>query len=150
MAKSIKKSNKETAVQAVLVPKYQLKSIALGEFTLSARPNDNDVEGYQFDVQIKQQVVLKEGNIIANITLGIKDEGNVSLGNLSLFCVFEVENLRELINDKEAFEAFGLEINKITIGTARGAMFVLFRGTALHDAILPIADASVFQDNLSQ
>jgi hypothetical protein len=147
MAKSIKKNDTETAISAVIEAKYQLKNITLGEFKLSAHPNDDKVKGYQFDVQIKQQIVQKDKSIIANIILGIKDEKDTLLGNLSIFCVFEVENLKELMSDKESLKAFGLEINKIAIGTARGAMFVLFRGTTLHDAILPIADASLFQNN---
>jgi hypothetical protein len=147
MAKSIKKNDTETAIGAVVIAKYQLKNITLGEFKLSAQPNDDKAKGYQFDVQIKQQIVQKDKTVIANIILGIKDEKDTQLGSFSLFCVFEVENLRELINDKESLTAFGLEINKIAIGTARGAMFVLFRGTALHEAILPIADVDDLQSD---
>lgn len=147
MAKSIKKSDTETAIRSVIEAKYQLKNITLGAFKLSAPPNEEKVKGYQFDVQIKQQIVQKDKKVIANIILGIKDEKDTQLGSCSLFCVFEVENLSALMNDKESLSAFGLEINKIAIGTARGALFILFRGTHLDDAILPIADASLFQNN---
>jgi hypothetical protein len=149
MAKSKKNDKIGIEMEATIEPKFQIRNIELVNFTLSS-PTSENLEKFLFDVEIKQQIEQKDKTIISNIVLVIKDVKGIILGNLSISCVFEVENLNDLVKSKASFTEFGLKINKITIATARGVMFGLFRGTFLHNAILPIVDAQYFQNKLSQ
>ena len=143
------KKNREVEVQKTIgnsiETKYQLKQIELNNFTLI--PPSEMPQEFEFDVQIKQRIQAKENLVVVSITLGIKNPQDIALGNVSLLCVFEVENLEELVKNKNSMKDLGLVLNTITIATARGVMFGLFRGTFLHNAILPIVDVQVLQNN---
>ena len=143
------KKNREVEVQKTIgnsiETKYQLKQIELNNFTLI--PPSEMPQEFEFDVQIKQRIQAKENLVVVSITLGIKNPQDIALGNVSLLCVFEVENLEELVKNKNSIKGLGLVLNTITIATARGVMFGLFRGTFLHNAILPIVDVQVLQNN---
>ena len=143
------KKNREVEVQKTIgnsiETKYQLKQIELNNFTLI--PPSEMPQEFEFDVQIKQRIQAKENLVVVSITLGIKNPQDIALGNVSLLCVFEVENLEELVKNKNSIKDLGLVLNTITIATARGVMFGLFRGTFLHNAILPIVDVQVLQNN---
>ncbi len=143
------KKNREVEVQKTIgnsiETKYQLKQIELNNFTLI--PPSEMPQEFEFDVQIKQRIQAKENLVVVSINLNINNPQNIALGNVSLLCVFEVENLEELVKKKNSMKDLGLVLNTITIATARGVMFGLFRGTFLHNAILPIVDVQMLQNN---
>lgn len=141
----VKKADKvQNSMENSIETKYQIKRIEVINFTLI--PPLEITHEFHFDVQIQQQVQQKENLVMTTIILGIKDSKNISLGSLTILCVFEVEELNKLIKNKELMSDFSLKLNTITISTARGVMFGLFRGTFLHPAILPIVDVKVLQN----
>ena len=115
-------------------------------FALSPYQGESPNE-FLFDVQVSQEIALKDKVVISKISLTIKDSKDTVLGNLTLSCVFEVENLPIIIPHKPSAAELGFKLNQVTISTARGVMFGLFRGTILHNAILPIVDAKAFKNN---
>lgn len=55
-------------------------------------------------------------------------------------CTFNIKNIAEINKlPKKAFDT----LNDIAISTVRGLMFSSFRGTFLHNAILPIVDSTL-------
>ena len=58
--------------------------------------------------------------------------------------IFEVENFADFINEENGDvnlpEILSNSLNSITLSTVRGLMFSGFKGTFLHNAILPVID----------
>lgn len=131
--------------ETVIEPQFNIRGIELLHFTLSPYQGESPNE-FQFDVQVSQEIALMDKVVVSKISLTIKDSKDTVLGNLTLSCVFEVENLPIIISHKLSSAELGFKLNQVTISTARGVMFGLFRGTILHNAILPIVDAKAFKN----
>jgi hypothetical protein len=62
--------------------------------------------------------------------------------------IFEIPDLKEYVDPKNNIpklpEEFLTTINSISISTVRGVMFSQFKGTFLHNAILPVVDPKSF------
>lgn len=132
--------------EPIIKPQFNIRGIELLHFTVSPQYNLTSKE-FQFDVQMNQEMSLKDKIVFSKITLAIKDIQGLLLGNLSLLCTYEVENLNNIVLHKPSATELVIEFNQVTISTARGVIFGLFRGTALHHAILPIVDAKAFKIN---
>ncbi len=146
MAKSKKTEIKETIIEKSIEPKIIIKNIELLNFTLSPAPNEMPKE-FHFEARISQQIQQKDKSIIAIISINIKDKNGSQLGTLSSSSAYEVENLLDHIKDKNSLNDIGLKINKITVSMVRGLMFGVFRGTFLHNALLPIVDEHFIKSN---
>ena len=72
----------------------------------------------------------------------VNEQIDLKPGSLTANCIFEVENMNDFMDTKTRNinlpEEFVITLNSITISTARGIMFNQFKGTFLHNAILPI------------
>jgi len=82
--------------------------------------------------------------VIANVDIqSIEEKKNI--GSISVSLIFEIENFEEVVTivDEQNFkltEALKDVLNAISISTTRGVMFSTFKGTYLHNALLPIVD----------
>ena len=141
MSKNKKISESENNL---IEPRFSIRSIDLLNFTLAPYQGEMATQ-FNFDVEVNQLTDLANKVFASKISLSIKDGKGMPSGNLSLSCTFEVENLNEINAHKPSLESLGLKLNQITISTARGVMFGLFRGTFLHNAVLPIVDVTAFQ-----
>ncbi|MDN3656692.1 hypothetical protein QWZ08_13690 [Ferruginibacter paludis] len=69
--------------------------------------------------------------------------------SITIACTFDIINFEEVIisnGDAATIPDTILEtLNIITIGTMRGIMFTGFRGTWLHNSILPVIDPKFFK-----
>lgn len=130
--------------EAIIEPSYNIRKIDLLNFNLTPRNLDTPQE-FHFEVQVKQEISTKEKNVISTITIIVKDQTTIDIAQLTVSCIFEVENINEIITHKPSSAELGLKLNQVTISTARGVMFGLFRGTILHEAVLPIVDVKAFK-----
>lgn len=129
---------------------FQLKKIELLEFALNqlALPISEQTT-FHFDINLEQQIILEKNLVIAIPKIEvIYEDKKTKLASLKASCIFEVSNLKDFLNKEKTQVLFPdevlLTLNSITISTVRGIMFSQFRGTYLHNAILPIIDPKSF------
>jgi hypothetical protein len=84
-----------------------------------------------------------------HVTITDKNDKDLILGALKVACIFNILNFEKIIIKAEGGkldfpEEYLNLLTTITIGTVRGVMYSEFRGTFLHNAILPILDVKSF------
>ena len=110
-------------------------------------------EIFNFEIQA-QSLVHQERNLIVVITsieIGKTKTETISVGKIMSAIGFYVDDLMNvLIKKEEGLYEIPVDLEQllktISISTMRGIMFSEFRGTSLHNAILPI----IFADTLKQ
>lgn len=131
---------------------FQLKAIEILGFELIT-PSQNIFNSeivFNFDVQIEHRINVPENVLYILVNVVIQNESKDQIfGNISVGCNFYVENLGGFINSNKAKaeipQSFINSLNSISISTTRGIMFTQFKGTFLHNAILPIFDPRTFK-----
>lgn len=130
---------------------FKLKNIEIGESSLKnlnyALPTDVI---YKFTINIDHLLNVEENLIVIKPIVDIFiDESGEILANLSASLIFEVENLSHYVFEKEVKLPSDviIALNSISISTVRGIMFSAFKGTYLHNAILPVVDPKAFLPN---
>lgn len=104
---------------------------------------------FQFDLAIEHRVNLENKLVIVICKVGIRSESKEILyGELRGSCIFFVEKLEDFFiaenNQLNLPDQLVVTLNSVTISSIRGLMFSFFRGTFLHQAVLPIIDPSSF------
>ena len=130
---------------------YKLKAIEVLDINL-VRPKTllASKTTFQFNIKMEHKIKLEESLIIVVSTINILNNEN-NLATYTASCVFELSNLGTFNNPKTNLPEFPQnlleEFNAITISTVRGLMFSSFKGTFLHNAILPVIDSKSFTVN---
>ena len=130
----------------------QIKAIELlnGSLQLPAEPNAV-VTNFNFNISIESKADAPNKLVFVIVNVEIKnDDNSIVLGALSVSCIYEIVNFDEVIkieeNGKLDIPQRLIEtLSIISISTTRGVMFSTFKGTFLHEAILPIIDPKQFQ-----
>lgn len=128
--------------------KFQIKGIEL--LDLNIAPPKAPLNGeviFKFNINIEVKIVNENSLVMAIVSVDILDNVNVDkYGSIKVNCIFWVENFASFLdsetNKVDFPKQFITSINSISISTIRGVMFDQFRGTFLHNAILPIIDPS--------
>jgi hypothetical protein len=123
---------------------YSLEDIEISNLELK---NEDKIESeedtnYSFGINIVQGVNVDESLIRVSCTFIISNE-NIEYGTITTTCTFHVENIDKLVDvDKKIGlpDEYADILNGICISTSRGVSFSQFKGTFLHDAIIPIVD----------
>ncbi|WP_157963178.1 hypothetical protein [Algoriphagus litoralis] len=107
---------------------------------------------FQFDLAIEHRINLENNLVIVICKVGIRNESKETLfGELRGSCIFFVEKLKDYFdtetNKLSLPDDFVVTLNSVTISSMRGLMFSFFRGTFLHQAVLPIIDPKSFEKN---
>jgi hypothetical protein len=120
---------------------FQIQAIDLVSFSISQANIDTNKQEHSFSINIGQNINEASQNIAVRVEITILSDtiSNTVLGSLVVDCEYQLEGI---------VEAEGVDIpqgltdilNSISISTVRGLMFGLFRGTHLHNLILPIID----------
>lgn len=129
---------------------FQLKGIELLEACLNhPKQTIPDLKVFHFDMKLEHKLNIENKIIAVVIYVDLFNvQRDVKLGSITSSCIFEIANFTDFLdlktNNVNLPDDFLITINSITISTARGIMFNQFKGTFLHNAILPIVDPKSF------
>ncbi|NQX38500.1 hypothetical protein SAMN05421820_101524 [Pedobacter steynii] len=127
---------------------YHLSSIELIGTELSIPADFTSKETYDYDVNVESRLNHKNQMVRLKLEIQIK-AGEIRYGSLSSVFWYSIANYDKVfMKNKSGIykipDGLLLSLNAISISTARGMLFSAFRGTALHNALLPIIDAKDF------
>lgn len=136
---------------------FRIKTIELVDFKLNqltkALPEQTT---FHFNINLEQIInnEVKLVIVVASVEI-MNDNMSEQLGFLKGSCIFEVINFNDFLIDSNGQVTFPesavITFNSITLSTIRGLMFAQFRGTHLHNAILPVLDPTSFKkDNVKK
>lgn len=126
----------------------QLKGIEILSQSINLpQSNDFTVNGFTFDigVEIKFEPTNKLIFVFVNIIIFDNKEQQLILGSALVNNIFLITNYNDIIQiDKNNKITLPTDVimllNSMSISTTRGVLFGIFKGTFLHNAILPIID----------
>ncbi len=131
---------------------FQIKNIEILEVDLVfPGPIVKDIKTYHYNINLQHRINQENKLIFVDTAIEIiHQDKKTKLGFLKATCVYLVENLLDLksASNEKMFdlpEVFVTTLNSISISTTRGIMFSQFRGTYLHNAVLPIIDPKGFK-----
>ncbi len=128
--------------------RFSIAGIELLEKTFDLSNHKIDTQ-FSFNVRIEVSVDVAEKKTHHNIGIDvIQKENEQKIASLGLSCIFLVPDIGsyELKPNRIPLpNELLLLLNTVTIGTARGVLFSEFRGTFLHEALLPVIDPRDFQ-----
>lgn len=128
---------------------FKIDAIELLDYSLSGKDKEIPNEAvFNFDINIEHRFDILNNRIIAISNFKIFIEGiEGDVGRASISCIFNILEMSKYIdgNDITIPGEFITTINSLSLSTSRGILFMLFRGTFLHSAILPIINPSDFK-----
>lgn len=130
---------------------FSLNRIELIEKSMYWERVNNDLP-FQFALQIQvvSNSVENESHHIADVKVLQDKSSDTEIARVKLNCVFHVPDILQYQNNKtqqiQLPDEFMLLLNTVVIGTARGVMFSEFRGTFLHQTILPVIDPTQLEN----
>lgn len=132
----------------------QIKAIELlnGSLQLPLTPK-SAITNFNFNISLETRADAQNKLVFVIVHIEIKNEDqSVNLGALSVSCIYEIANFEEVIKiDEEGKIDIPRPLidtlNIISISTTRGVMFSTFKGTFLHNALLPIIDPKQIQSS---
>ncbi len=134
---------------------FGLKGIEIVNSIIKTPEDPRQLSVFAFDIQFKTNASLKENVVSVFVDVKVKDhEKSDQIGQFSALFHYGVDDLEKNINGKELNH---VEIPQpllstllgISTSTLRGLMFGAFKGTFMHNAILPIIDISGLQVELT-
>jgi hypothetical protein len=130
----------------------KLKGIEMLNGSLQLPSNqDLNITNFNFNINIESKADAPNKIVFVIVNIEIKNEDqSVILGSISVSCIYEILNFVDVIKIStdgklDIPQALIEVLNSISISTTRGVMFSTFKGTFLHNAVLPIIDPRQFQ-----
>ncbi|WP_273210731.1 hypothetical protein [Runella zeae] len=126
----------------------RINRVELLASSLNSQLNPNSsVRSVSFEVRIENTVNTEEKLIFVIVHTKItNEERTIVYGTLSVSCIFEIQGFEKVVREVEGKIDINSQLrdslNDSAISTARGVMFSTFRGTFLHNAILPLIEKS--------
>jgi hypothetical protein len=104
---------------------------------------------YGLGVEMKLDPTNKLVYVFINVVIQPESK-ETTLGSITTSCIFQIDNWSEIVTTTETGqfklpEPIIIMLNSISISTTRGIMFSQFKGTFLHNAVLPIIDPKQFK-----
>jgi len=127
---------------------FQITGVELLEINLNnPRTQLNTERTYHFNINIEQRVHKEEKSVIVITTVDlIHEPDNQCHATIKTSCVFFVGNILDFSPPEsqqiDLPEQFMITLNSISLSTTRGIMYSQFRGTFMHNVLLPILDPS--------
>lgn len=129
---------------------FQLKEIELLELNLINPQTPLKPERiYNYNINIEQRINNEEKLVFAITSVNlISEEDKQCHASIKTSCIFYIENFQDFVEEHSTAvklpEQFIVTLNSIALSTTRGIMFTHFKGTFLHNALLPIVNPSAF------
>lgn len=129
---------------------FQIKAVELLESCIIPPNNPLAAETvFNFDINLEHRINPENEILIVVCTVTIFNEKKeAQLGKLRAGCVYLIKDLKKYVNaESKALELpvpLATTLNSVSISTTRGLMFAMFRGTFLHNAVLPVVDPTSF------
>ena len=101
---------------------------------------------FSFSIDVESKVDAEERLVFVIVTVTVLSEDErVRYGSIAVSNIYHIANFREFItlNGEDNFELpkeLSDLLRHMSISTTRGVMFSTFKGTFLHNALLPIFD----------
>ncbi|MBK6978367.1 MAG: hypothetical protein IPH28_15755 [Cytophagaceae bacterium] len=130
---------------------YQIKGIEILEFSVTEQKDKLNADlTYGFGFTLDHSLDIETKTISVTCSLKISDAAaSIQFASLKAACIYELTDFLSYVKTapvKISFpESFLQSINSVTLSTIRGIAFSYFKGTFLHNAILPIIDVSELQ-----
>lgn len=129
-----------------------LQIIAIETLNFSLLPCEDSLmplSTFHFNINLQQKYILEKELVFVIPQVDIMHENNkTQLGTIKINCIFNVKELSNFCDKKTKKVSLTPQIvnilNSIAISTCRGVMASHFKGTILHNAILPLMDPNKF------
>jgi len=130
---------------------FFIKSIEILSFSINSKEKPLPEQlTFKFNVRLefKTNDDLNYLYLITHIDIENVDL-SIMVGQLSVSCIFQIENISKKIKIKDNHSIdipteLLEELIEVSVSTTRGVMFSTFKGTFLHNAVLPIMDVKQF------
>jgi len=128
--------------------RFQIKGVEILEMELKQPKEVLPPEvTYNFNLSIEHKVSSEQKllMVLVGVSVRKKEDDNKLLGRVLVNCVYAVGNFDEVVK-KIGPKKYDVPdeiidlVNSISISTARGVMAAMFKGTFLHNAVLPVID----------
>jgi len=132
---------------------FQIKAVELLESCINTPTQPLAAETvFNFDISLEHRLDVNDDMIIVICSVSVLNETREEqLGKLKSGCIYTIKDLKQFVNAEtktlELPEAVTVALNSVSISTTRGLMFSMFRGTILHNAVLPVVDPTSFTVN---
>src|ERR1700743_467074 len=131
---------------------FQLAQIEPVGFSLTIPEGFKSGQPFQFRVSLESFIHSEKKKLIVTNQIDIRDDSDAPmLGQFTAKYHFDLFGMEHFKQDKKGKHlipaALQLAVNTIALSTTRGLLFAQFRGTVLHNAILPVIDAANFSTN---
>lgn len=129
---------------------FQIKTVELLDSSLKTSDKALDKSPvYSFDINIEHRINIESKITIVVCTVSIYTKSKQDIiGNIKTGCIYSIPDMDSYIDQKSKQiklpDELAMMLNTVSISTTRGMMFSFFRGTILHNAILPLVNPQQF------
>lgn len=127
-----------------IVLNFKIDNIEINKILINPEPSLFDADKYEYRLDVEHLFNVQENIVMINVAAMVFSKRKELLAEVSINIFYLVENIKNFENKKEKKmefpEDFSVALNSVSISTLRGIMFSQFRGTYLHNAILPIVN----------
>jgi len=133
---------------------FSIKGIEIVNSMIKAPPEGGTALTFNFDMQFRTIPNMQENVLTVFADVVIKDlEKEVQVGQYSAVFHYSVLDLSKLLVKTDGKyldmpDPLAKTLLGISVSTLRGLMFGAFKGTFLHNAILPVIDIMAVQPQL--
>lgn len=130
---------------------FQIIGVEILDMNLQAPNSVPDVDVvFNFRIFNEHKVDIDHNQIFVIVTIDVTGNDNkCKYASFKVSCIYNVSEILKFVDSKTKKynfpDSFVTALNSISYSTARGVMFSQFKGTFLHNAVLPIIDPSQFQ-----
>ena len=109
------------------------------------------LSSFDFSINLESKIDATAKLIFVVVTVEIRaEEYDPILGSLAISCIYSISKFDDIIkmNAEGKLEIplpLAEYLNTVSVSTARGAMFSAFKGTFLHNALLPMVEPHQFK-----
>lgn len=132
---------------------FQITNIDLLEATLNPQIGSlEENQVFNYDINLEHKININEQVLIVVCRVIITSENQEEIfGKYKAGCIFKIDNLKDFTNQEDENKLdlpnnLVVTLNSISISTIRGMMASFYRGTYLHNAILPIINPTSFNN----